>query len=210
MNRAKRELDPAAAFGGSRADDRPRARRPGMSLVELMIVVLLMGIMATLVIPHFEPNVHDQLHATAQIVVGDLDYARSLAVANNSSYRVSFDATKNGYTLKHSGANPLLNVLPPWAFRRPGDPLDEQITDLDDLPRVGPTVYFLEVRDGAGSLIAASSVEFGPLGQTTRSAETVVWLQCGQGQNRRYLSVRIDPATGLASVGQFTSTAPSG
>ncbi len=180
-------------------------KRAGYSLVELLIVISLMGILAGLILPRFEPSIHDQLQSTAQIVVADFAYARDLAVTNASTYRVTFDLQQNRYVLQHSGANTLLNALPRTAFHQPTDPADHQTTDMDELPHTGPTVEIVGVEEVAAVMSSVNDLEFGPLGGLTRSRETVIWLGCGSGENRRYLSVCVDPITGLASIGEFQS-----
>ena len=70
-------------------------RRPtaGLTLIELLIVVAVMGILAGLVLPSSNPSLHDQLRSAAQILAGDLAYGRSLAVTHNSRYQFTFDLT---------------------------------------------------------------------------------------------------------------------
>ena len=44
----------------------------GFSLVELLIVVSLIGILAGIVVPSTNPNIHDQLQSVAQTLAGDI------------------------------------------------------------------------------------------------------------------------------------------
>lgn len=189
------------------------ARRPqsaGFSLIELLIVVSIMGILAALALPKFDPGIHDQLQAAARIVASDIAYGRSLSVANNSRYRITFDAKLNRYVLRHSGANAALNVLPEAPFRSPSDPPQEHIVEFSSMPHLGGhNIRLLAVTGSNNALIASSDLEFGPLGETTQSQETVVWLAGGRGDEARYLTVRVNPVTGLTSLGQFTSLIPS-
>ena len=186
-------------------------RRPstaGFSLIELLIVVSLMGILAGILIPRFQPSIHEQLQGAGHLVAADLAYARSLAVANDSTYQIQFEGDTNQYVLKHDGANAMLDTLPASPFRMPNDLPNEQTTDLDELPQVGPTVVLTAMHTGATPPVPVDTVRFGPLGGTTRSEETVIWLSCGVDQSARFLSVHINPVTGLATVGKFTGTAP--
>ncbi len=188
-----------------------RKRQPaGFTLVELMIVVALMGILAAMILPRFEPAVHDQLEGVAQTVAADLAYAQSLAVTNGSNYHLQFETEENRYVLTHSGANPLLDVLPPSPFSSPTDAPDRQTTDLDDLPLVGPGVRIVVVRKRTAPPQDVTDLEFGPLGETTRPEPTVIWLACSSGADCRYLALTIDPVTGLVSIGNVQSTPPPG
>lgn len=185
-----------------------RNRTAGYTLVELLIVVALVGILATAVLPWFNPAVSDGLTATAQILSADLANARGLAVTNNSQYRLTFDTSQNRYVLSHSGTNTLLQALPFSPFRRSDDPPDRQTTDFDDIPHTGPTVELFAALTSSVLPQSVADVEFAPLGGTTRATGTVIWLASGAGDNRRYLSVSIDPITGLASIGDLQTTAP--
>jgi len=185
-------------------------RSAGFTLIELLIVVAVMGLLAGLIVPRSDPSLHDQLQGAAQIVAGDLAYGRSLAVTNNSEYRFTFDTAGNRYILEHSGTDATLDTLPDSPFRSPDDPPDQQIVVLEDLPHVGPTVRIAAVVAEGSASATVADVEFGPLGETSRADETVVWLAAGAASATRYVPVRINPVTGLATVGAFSAVGPSG
>jgi prepilin-type N-terminal cleavage/methylation domain-containing protein len=186
---------------------RPAAR--GLTLIELLITVAVISIVAAMLIPQLGGHVPDQLSSVAQIVASDLEYARSLAVINNSKYLVTFEPAQNRYYLRHSGSNTLLNVLPTSPFRQSDDPPDQQTSDLTRLPLAHPVVELLKATSGSGVVSAAADVEFTSLGGTTRSAATTVWLRCGDGADARYISVEINPATGLIEIGPLLKTLPN-
>jgi hypothetical protein len=161
-----------------------------------------------MLIPRMSHEVPDQLSAVAEIVVADLDYARSLAVVNGSKYQITFTPTMGQYVLRHSGTNTLLHALPHSAFRLPTDPPDAQTTDLTRLPLAQPSVLLHAIVAGDGSLISVTDVEFTPLGGTTQTSPTVIWLACGSGSERRFVPITISAATGLAEIGELTKTLP--
>ncbi len=185
-----------------------RGQSAGFSLIELLLVISLMAIIAGFVLPSSSPSLHDQLRAAARIVATDLAYGRSLAVSNNSSYKFTFDAQRNRYVLEHSGTNSALDTLPDSAFRDEDDPPKQHIVTLDDLPRVGAPVKLEAVVEKDGSFAAVTDLEFGPLGETTRSGETMIWLSAGKGDAERYIWVQVNPITGLATVGDFNGDGP--
>ena len=131
-------------------DKRKRARR-GYTLVELLIVISLMGILAAILLPRFEPSVHDQLQGAAQILAADLNYARNLAVTNDSRYRMTYKRDINAYSLQHTGTNNLLDVLPLTPYRNAADAPNVQTTRLEDLPNLGTVVEVvgIDLDDGA-------------------------------------------------------------
>lgn len=179
----------------------------GYTLIEMLIVISLMGIMAALLLPRFEPSTYDQLQGAAQIISADIAYARNLAVTNDSRYTLTFDRANNAYTLRHSGANNLLDVLPLTPYRHSGAAPDEQITYLEDLPHLGPGVELVGV-SSSGGISTYSTIEFNSLGGLEGAQPITIWLACGVDDARRYQSLIIAPVTGLVTLGEFQATAP--
>jgi Tfp pilus assembly protein FimT len=168
-----------------------------------------MSILAAILIPQLSGDLPERLNAGAQVVVADLDYARSLAVANNTSYLLTFDVTNNKYDLRHSGTNTLFNTLPRSPFRQSNDPVDKQTTLLSQLPLPSPGVKLTGVLQMIGTPQSATTIEFNSLGGTTCASQSVIWLSCGMGNLRRYCSILIDPVTGLVSIGPTVTALPS-
>jgi prepilin-type N-terminal cleavage/methylation domain-containing protein len=187
-----------------RCSTRPR----GFTLLELLLVIAIMAILAAVVLPGSQSSPHEQLRAVAQIVATDFAYARSLGVANDSSYQITFDFTKNRYVMKHSGGKTSLNTLPTTPFSSPTDTSDTHLVDLDDLPRVGPAVRLAAVATSGSTMQKTDNVEFGPLGQTTSAETTIVWLAAGEGNKTLYIALEIQPVTGLVEIGDCTSAGP--
>jgi hypothetical protein len=172
-------------------------------------VVVFVGILAALVIPNGNATVREQLEATARIVATDLAYARGLAVSNNSQYRFTWDTANNRYILESSGSNPALSTLPASVFSSPSDSPTQHIVAFADLPHVGPPAQLVGAAALMGSTLqAVGTLEFGPLGGTTSSCPTTLWLSAGSGNNIRYITLAVSPATGLVTIGPFTSAGP--
>src|SRR5262245_22684629 len=123
-----------------RSGSRSRGTAAGFTLLELLLTIAIIGILAAALIPQLTSDLPERLTYGAQVVSSDLDYARALAVANNSKYRVSFETNSNRYYLKHSGTDAAFNPLPASPFRLTNDPADKQTTELGKLPLPDPPV----------------------------------------------------------------------
>jgi len=217
MNRSLPSPDPDRRLARPRVETRRAPCRSAFSLVELLIVVVLMGIVAGMVVSRFDPATADQLDQVAAILVSDLDYARALAVANNSKYAIQFDVASNVYHLQHTGTNAALDALPSSAYLRNGvDAFNKprQTADVAGLLGMGPTVRLHQVQAHLNQVQAQSdqsavtAIEFSALGGTTVGSGVEIRLSCGDGAERRYISVKVDNVVGLASVGEVFATAP--
>jgi len=186
-----------------------RRLRSGFSLIEMVMVVAIIGILAAVIIPRSNPSIYDQLQSVAGQMAGDIGYARNLAVVGNSNYRFSFDTDLNRYVLTHSGTNAALNNLPPSPLRSSSDPPDQQIVELDKLLPGAARVRIHQLYALSTPAQTVTTIEFGPLGETTRSEETVVWLSAGGNGSARYLPVRVSAVTGLVRIGALTAEAPT-
>jgi prepilin-type N-terminal cleavage/methylation domain-containing protein len=189
------------------------SRTAGFTLLEIMIVITIIGILAALVIPNSNRSIYDQVVGAAGVVAGDVAYARSLAVANNDRYRLTFNTSNNCYTLTHSGTNnSTLDVLPKTAFTRSNEPNTQQTTSFADLPHLGPGIQLVKVQAVGTPATTITYVEFDTFGQLYYPSDhdVALWLSAGKGTAARYLAVRIDKLTGLATVSpyDFTATSP--
>ncbi len=185
-----------------------RPHRRGFSVVEILIVVSLMTLLAGIVIPTFHSGTHSQLVSAADLLVAELDYARQLAVSNDTTYKFTFELPGNRFFFEHSGTDTTFDFLPSTPFRRQDDPDNRQYTLFADTPRLGIKVNLYAVYKLSPQPVAVNDLEFGPLGATTRSSQTVVWLRSGTGDSQRYISIHIHPVTGLATVGSYTRVGP--
>lgn len=186
-----------------------RRRRTGYTLVELMMTVAVLAIVAAMAIPSFEPDVAAQLDAFADVVAADFARIRQLAIANNSTYRITFEAAQNRYYYEHSGTNSALTNLPPTIYRHASNTAAKQYVSLDDLPRLGPAVTLTTVLAMSSSPTTVTTLEFGSLGATTQAADTVVWLKSGSNDNLRYINVRVNAVTGLATPSRIDAVGPT-
>lgn len=69
-----------------------RPRQQGFTLIEVMLVIAIIGILAIVTIPKYQALI-EQIHldATAQSVVGRLEYAKQLAMDQRKTIYVAFN-----------------------------------------------------------------------------------------------------------------------
>lgn len=181
----------------------------GYTLLEVLIVVAIIGVLAGMMIPDTSAGVQTRLQSAAAILGRDIGYARNLAVTNADNYKITFDLTANKWTLTHSGTNTALDALPISPLHRASDTATQQTVLLDKLVNIGGTASLYAVWALSTPPQTVSDVEFQSLGETTRTQPTLVWLSAGTGTDTRYISVRVNPTTGLFWVENFQSTVPS-
>jgi prepilin-type N-terminal cleavage/methylation domain-containing protein len=134
-----------SAAPGEKDQAMKRATNKGFTLVETMLVICLVGVMASMAAPpFFRYLASNQLATQADRMVADLQYARSLSVANSQILRFSVTAT--GYEL----TNPLTGtVLRESAFSS-GLNLDrDQVADFFPWGMADQTVFNLSSHAGA-------------------------------------------------------------
>ncbi len=175
----------------------------------MLLTLAVLGILAAVLIPQLSGDLPERLSAAAQVISTDLDYARSLAVSNNTSYQITFYPPQNEYVLRHSGTNPQFHTLPRSPFRQSDDAVTQQTTALSELPIPEPRVRLIAALRMQGGGQSVTQVEFTPLGGTTSGNPTVLWLACGNGSLKRFQSISIDHVTGLATIGSPVTALPS-
>ncbi|MFO0493813.1 MAG: Tfp pilus assembly protein FimT/FimU [bacterium] len=76
-----------------------RARKRGLTLVEVMVVIALLGIAAALVVPAMGTTGGLRVQGAIRTIVSDLTFAQSDAIAFQQPRAVVFDLAANSYRL---------------------------------------------------------------------------------------------------------------
>lgn len=90
---------------------RPVSRRGGFTLMELLAVITILGIVASVAILSAQDNQAVVASAAARMIAGDLEYAQSLAISEQSDITVTFNTDTDSYTLTDSDSAPITHPL---------------------------------------------------------------------------------------------------
>lgn len=182
-------------------------RRRGFTLVEMLIVVTVLGILASVILPSMNSTSSlIGLEAAARTMAADLRIARQSAVQYNSSYKVKIDLTANSYqiTFAGTGSVPTLTNLLNSSSSTSGNSIDFDQWSSSRLKqqRVALAGAALKM-----SKTSVTDVTFGPAGGTgpSRTEDTVFWLSQGSGSDRLSVLVTVSWLTGNVTVGDVTT-----
>lgn len=184
-----------------------RRQSAGFTIIELMIVVVFLSIAVAMLLPQMNATFDQQAIASARVLVSEFEYARNMAVANNSKYRLSVDSATDQFILEHTGSNSSLDTLPSGPFRSSADSSTQRVTQLASLPGISTAATFVAMYADGDSQTAVNTVEFGSLGETSRTETTVLTISVGDGDAKRYVTLTINPVTGIVTLGDSATTA---
>ena len=186
---------------------RNRLLRTGYTLVEMLIVVVILGIAATVAIPAASNGSVAGLKSAGRVLASDLRLAAELAVQYGTEYTVDFDVARNRFQLRHTGtANP-----PPLQNPQasPGTPVGTYLVELapfggNGTKSNGVRLLRAELKTSDQSV---TNITFGPLGGTgpSRTEDTEIWLQRGKSGQTDSLRLTVSAVTGQVWIDQPTT-----
>ena len=101
--------------------------RPGMSLIEVVMALAIMGILAAIAVPRMTGSIARQRAQTAaNRIASDIELARSAAMASSSSRKVVFSPAKEAYVLP-ALSNPLDRSPAPYVIYLSSAPYSAKI-----------------------------------------------------------------------------------
>ncbi len=72
----------------------------GFTLIELIAVVVIIAIAAMLAIPMFSSAASTQVRVAADMIAADIEYAKSMAISRQETYKVIFDESAESYSIE--------------------------------------------------------------------------------------------------------------
>ncbi|MCX7421009.1 MAG: prepilin-type N-terminal cleavage/methylation domain-containing protein [Planctomycetia bacterium] len=180
--------------------------RSGFTLVEMLIVVTVLGILASVILPSMNSTSSViGLEAAARTLAADLRIARQSAVQYNSSYAVKLNLTANSYQIVFTGTGSvptLTNLL--GSSSSNGNTIDFDQWSASRLKQARISLAGAALKTSTVSVV---DVTFGPAGGTgpSRTEDTVFWLTQGSGNARLSVLVTVAWLTGNVTVGDVVT-----
>lgn len=171
-----------------RRSDLPRSG--GFTLVEIIIVVAVILIAAMLALPMFSSAGDMQARSAANMIMADIEYAKSMAIARGQNYSVVFNTANesykivddNGATIAHPVKKGFNYVV---SFSTDGRLDKVDVTTVDFDPGSSATITF----DYLGSPYSGT-------GTTSPLSSAQIILQAGGTS----MTIQVEPITGYVSI----------
>jgi prepilin-type N-terminal cleavage/methylation domain-containing protein len=155
------------------------------TLLELLIVMVILGLAATLAVPLVADQDSSGVQAAARLLTADLGYAQLEAISHaDDRCRVTFDMSAGSYTLSRNSA--------------PASPIAEPITGQPYATQFGAgrAAQAAGVAIQGYSLGGDNYISFGRYGELDQSTTATISLRRGAVT----LTIQIDPTTGEVAL----------
>jgi len=161
----------------------------GFTVVEILIVVVIIAIVAVMVVPMMTSAASVQIRSAANMIMADLEYAKSMAISRGQRFSVVFDTTAESYQIFEDQSGTLVPIKHPVKkgfYYKINFSTDGRLNKVDIV-----SVDF----------DATSEVKFNYLGSPYNGSGTplnsgVISLQAGG----TTATVTVEPVTGFISV----------
>lgn len=153
--------------------------RSGFTMVELIIVVAIIAIAALVAVPMMSSAASVQIRSASNMIAGDLEYARSMAISRGQKYSVVFDPGAESYKIVDEGG---------IVIKHPVKTASDYIVDFKNNGR------FNKVDIANANFNATTSVQFDCLGSPNSGG--TVSLQAGNTN----VTITVEHVTGYVSI----------
>lgn len=183
-----------------RANRRHLADRRAFTLVEMLIVIMLISILASVSLISTDTSGSFSLEATTRMLVADLRLARNHAIKFNTKYTVNFDLDSQAYEILHAGAGNL--PVPQNHLAGSGADSDKYIKNLQIRSMNLPDQIVIRQIKLNTSETSVNDLTFGPMGGTgpSRNEDTILILSTEKNGTIFYIPITVSWITGQAWV----------
>tara|TARA_R110002111_G_scaffold255157_1_gene321268 strand:+ start:58612 stop:59262 length:651 start_codon:yes stop_codon:yes gene_type:complete len=183
-----------------RADIQSQAGRHAFTLIEMLIVIMLISILASVSLISTDTSGSLSLDTSARMLVADLRLARNYAIKFNTQYTVRFDSNAQSYEILHTGAGNL--PVPQDLLAGSGTDSDKYIKNLQIQSMNLPNQIFIRQIQLKTSQTKVRELEFGPMGGTgpARNEDTIIMLSTTKNGTAFYIPITVSWITGQAWV----------
>ena len=131
----------------------------GFTLVELVVVIVLLAVLASVATSRFTDSALFRLQTTRDDIVAGLFYAQQLAMARGDTATIEFDATANSINVQQDNTD---LATSPYPLALPSDLSLSPITTLvyDKLGRTANTTFTLTDSSGATATITVEATGY--------------------------------------------------
>lgn len=166
----------------------------GYTLIEVLLVVTIMGIAASIVVPNMLKGGTLGVQAGARMIIADLLFAQNEAMAQQSTRRIVFNPTNNSYRVEKYDSNTSAWVLEynPSAGGA-GNHLQNYEMDFDEDSR------FDGIEIVSADFTGSSTVAFDDLGNPSSGGTIRLKFE-----NNAY-DIKVAPFTGRVTVDRVTT-----
>ncbi|MCA9013802.1 MAG: prepilin-type N-terminal cleavage/methylation domain-containing protein [Planctomycetaceae bacterium] len=195
--RASKSRMPMIALRATQPD---QIHRRGFTLIEMLIVIMLIAILASVSLISTDTSRSMSLDATARMLAADLRLARNYAIKFNTKYKVNFDLDAQAYEILHSGSGTL--PVPKNNLAGSAAASDKYIKQLRVDSLNLPDQVLIRQINLKTSRSAVTDLEFGPMGGTgpTRNEDTVLILSTQRNGTTFMIPITVSWITGQAWI----------
>lgn len=134
----------------------------GVTLIELVFVILMLGVLTFVLVPKFEAYQQIELRTAVKDLAADLRYAQSQAIATRIRHGIVFDSGAERYTVyRGDPSTPAPDFLDRGkALRRQWDRVELVVAEFDGAPSIEFDSMGLPYNAAGNELSAAGLVVF--------------------------------------------------
>ncbi|MBX2851892.1 MAG: prepilin-type N-terminal cleavage/methylation domain-containing protein [Phycisphaeraceae bacterium] len=169
-----------------------QSARRGLTMLELMIVVAVLGIIGAMAVPMFSATDATRLTSAASVLAADIDAARAESIAHSDDTRLLV-LDNDGLTWHIAAAS---DSTTPINHPTTGQPYRRSFGtgELKQLQGVTIDSYSLDTASETND----NKLGFGIYGQTDQTSDAAITLRSGD----TVLTLTVNPSTGEVTIGQ--------